>query len=456
MKIILDEKQLKSLVRLLKEQEEEDYYKISPDDYIKLMKVGYYHPNVTRIRKFKDKPLYITGNLNISNLPMTDLGNVIYIDGNLNMSYTNISKIDDSIVKGYITDYGSTRDKIRIREEERKKMLDADERREEGLWDLNNPDIDEIGLMANALFNYLVSEGKLDEMDEETKENLDIKMKELDELNIRYENEESDELYDEISSLEEEIDDIIGEYSDVYSIIPTGNYYYMKNFEIVGRRDEEYVVGVWDDAYKSAVEYEEQLIEDVGVENLSDWLISNNINYDDVESEMIEYYENEIYDYPEGYFNSDDFELTEEQEERIEELQNYIDRLEEIKNEIEDKIDNSNDEYEITKLENKIEEIESNIENAQDEIDSIEPDTEPTDGMVMEKARDMVDDIDDKISWLKEHSFELNYYVDMNGVAEDIINQDGIEILSSYGTYDEETIRTSDGKKYDFIVMRIN
>ena len=124
-KIILEVKQFRKLISILTEDENDDdeYYRISPTDYIRLLDFSGYHPKATYIKKFKGKPLYITGDLNLNGMDkLTTLGNVVYIDGNLNMTYTNISKIDDSIVKGYITDYGSTRDKIRIREEERKKI----------------------------------------------------------------------------------------------------------------------------------------------------------------------------------------------------------------------------------------------------------------------------------------------------------------------------------------------
>jgi hypothetical protein len=45
---------------------------------------------------------------------------------------------------------------MRIRREELAKEAEADERREDGEWDLDNPNIDDEGLAANALFQHLV------------------------------------------------------------------------------------------------------------------------------------------------------------------------------------------------------------------------------------------------------------------------------------------------------------
>ena len=48
----------------------------------------------------------------------------------------------------------------------------SDYRRENEDWDLNSPDLEEEGRRANALFQYLVGIGELQEYDEEDLENL--------------------------------------------------------------------------------------------------------------------------------------------------------------------------------------------------------------------------------------------------------------------------------------------
>jgi hypothetical protein len=158
-KIIIAESQAKTLIKILKEQNEGDYYELTGKQYEELLKLASYNSKVTGIKKFGGKPLYIVGDVNLSNTPTTSLGNVAVITGSLNISYTQISDISKTDVKGYVSDYGTPMEKMRIRREELKKEAEADERREDGEWDLDNPNIDDEGLAANALFQHLVSMG---------------------------------------------------------------------------------------------------------------------------------------------------------------------------------------------------------------------------------------------------------------------------------------------------------
>jgi chromosome segregation ATPase len=465
-KILLNEEQFKRLIKLLKEQDESEYYKISPEDYIELITSASFNPKVFGIKKFGGKPLYITGNLNLNGLKdMYSLGNVAYIDGNLNINNTKIASIGNTKVKGNISDYGSEMERIRIRKEELKKLDDANERREDGEWDLDNPNIDDEGLMANALFQFLVSEGKLNEMDEDTKVELQTKQQRLKELQERYDNvdgvlepEEVSPLADEIFDLEEEIEELQGDYADVYYIMPQSySYGALYYFEVVGLRNQEYMVGSYDDAYDAAVKDQEQLLDDTGLENLPSWLIEDNIDKDDIRDEMREFYEDDIRNNPDIYFDEDDFELTDEEEERKEQLENYINEMEDLKSEKEDQRDeyeHNSDEY--NELDEQIQEIESNIETAQEELDSIEPDTEPTDDMIDEKVDYYIRNTDE-IDWLKEMGYELSSYVNMTDVAKDIVESDGIGVLARYdGRYEYETVKTADGKSHEFVVMRTN
>lgn len=461
-KVILNEEQFKRLIKLLKEQNEDDeYYRMPPDEYRKLMKMAYYQADATYIKKFKGKPLYITGNLKLSDMPeMTELGNVAYIDGNLDVSRTKISDISKTIVKGYVTDWGTPIEKRRIAREEQEKKELALERKESGEWDLDNPDIDDEGLMANALYQYLVIEGELDEMDEDTKEEIESLKERIEELvqqgaELDPDSEEREELYNEIDNLQEEIDDLTNDVADVYSIIPKKyGHYEMSMFEVVGHRGKEYAVGTMAEAEKSAIEYMKQLLDDTRLEGID---LERYIDEDQVRDEMREHYEDSIRNSPESWFDSDDFQLTEEQEERKEQLENYISEMEDLKSEKEnqrDEYEHNSDEY--NELDEQIQEIESNIENAQEELDGIEPDTEPTDEMIEDKVESMVDG-EEPIDYLTNMGADLKYYVDIDEIAEDIADSDGIGIISSYdGEYDEQMVTTSDGQRHRFVVMRIN
>ena len=85
-KLTLTESELRKVIRQIVEQTEDEYYKISPEEYIELMKYGSYHGKaITKMKKFQGKPLWITGDLNLEGTPTDSLGNVAYVDGNLNI-----------------------------------------------------------------------------------------------------------------------------------------------------------------------------------------------------------------------------------------------------------------------------------------------------------------------------------------------------------------------------------
>jgi predicted nucleic acid-binding Zn-ribbon protein len=485
-KIIIDSKQFQKLVKVLKEQEEGEYYKISPQEYLDLLKMASYNPRVTGIKKFKGKPLYITGNLKLtgSDNTMSSLGNVAVVDGNLDasgvplqtlgnvkvignldISRTKISKLDGVFVKGWVHDYGTPIAAMRIRREELKKMGEAESRREDNDWGLDNPKIDMEGLAANVLFNHLVYEGDLTEIDEETKDEIKSKLEQYDEIQYRYKSikdtaskEELESLEDESIDLLNQIEELKEEGADVYSIIPSmyRSYNNTYSFEVIGLRGQEYLVGLYDDMYEAAIENTEQLLDDVGTEGLSKSLLQNNLDKKQIRSEMEEYYEDDIRESPESYFDSDDYELTDEQEERKEQLENYINEMEDLKTEKEEELENTEDEDIIADLEREIEEIEENIEKAQDELDSIVPDDEPTEEMIEKMVSKMVRGRDED-DWLEELGRDLKDYVNMRGVAEDIVDNDGIATMSSYdGKYEDVYITGPDGTKHNFVIVRTN
>ncbi len=346
-------------------------------------------------------------------------------------------------------------------------MAEAESRREDGDWELTNPNIDEEGLAANALFDHLVSEGDLDEMDNETKELINNKLERIEELTqqgvgLESDSEERDELYEEIDRIEDEIKELQENYADVYYIIPTNykSYGTLYNFEVIGLRNQEYMVGTYDDMYEAAIVNTETLLDDLGLDGINQYIIESNLNRNSIREYIEEFYDNDIRDSPESYFRQDDFELTDEQEERKEELERYINEMEDLKTEKEEELENTEDKDEKSKLEKEIEQIEENIEKAQDEFDSIEPDDEPTEEMIEEKVSYLaIRAMDNPIRWLRGvgEDDRINYFVNVRGVAEDIVDHDGIGTLSSWdGSYDDVYITGPDGTRYNFVVVRTN
>jgi DNA repair exonuclease SbcCD ATPase subunit len=171
-----------------------------------------------------------------------------------------------------------------------------------------------------------------------------------------------------------------------------------------------------------------------------DDLIEDNLDRSKIRDEMKEWYRYDITDYPEGYFDTEDYELTDEQEERKEELENQI-------NELQGQLENTEDE-------NQVADLEEQIQNLQDELDSIVVNEEPTDEMIEKKVMEYVRGRDE-VEWLKELDMDMKDYVNMKSVARDIVDHDGMGTLSSYDSdYHEVYITEPDGKRHNFVIIR--
>lgn len=455
----------KILLKVLKEQEENGYFKITPKDYLELMKLSGYHEGVTKIKKFQNKPLWITGNLDISNTPTVSLGNVAKIDGNLNINYTKIQDISGIDIKGYVSDSNTPIERKRIAAEIRKKREEAQERRESGEWDIENTD-DE-GLKANALFNWLVGQNEIEEVSDEEKEELEDLKKRYEDLNEKYDEceENCDELYDEINDIEDRMSEIEEKTNDVYNISPMKYQNYgLSTFEIIGiegLRDREYCVGTESEMDDAVREYAESYISEVGLQSFNKSFLENHIDEDYLRNYITDWITDDIWQSPESYFTDDDYKLTEEQEYRIEELQSYIEsleeyieRMEEEQNDLEGEIEDP-DEYSkrYEDIQNMIDDAESKKDEAQDELDGIEPDTEPTQEMVDEKLEERLDDImNNPILYIQDYGLDINNFVDTEKIAESLIRDEGYGLMSHYdGSYD---VISLEGE--DYYIMRTN
>jgi hypothetical protein len=171
-RIFLSENKMDRLLTLIKEQSEDEYYKISPNELIELLKLSGYHiQGVTKLPKFQGKKLWVTGSLDLSNKPIDSLGKIVHIDGNLDISNTKISNIDGVTVKHNVWDTGTPREAKREAKIFRDKKNEGEVRRTNNEWDIE--DADEIGLKANALFQYLIENGEISVLDDEEQKTLD-------------------------------------------------------------------------------------------------------------------------------------------------------------------------------------------------------------------------------------------------------------------------------------------
>jgi HPt (histidine-containing phosphotransfer) domain-containing protein len=451
-KIILTNKDLHQIVKQIKEQVEGDYYKISPEEYIQLMSLGSYHGKaITKMRKFQGKPLWITGDLNLSNTPTDSLGNIGYVEGNLNIANTKVSSIEGTNVKGWVADSNSPRERIREKQELNAKLAQQDILRDNNEWDFKNGD--ETGEKAHALFENLINNGEIDLLSDEDKEKLTILRRKLQDLEQEYEglDDNDDRAYgvqEAIDETQSEIDELEENDADVYMMYPNSRYshYGLQQFEVLipGFKNNEYSVGTQEEMDEAALQYAKNYVDDVGADGFNESFIEDYLDVDAIVNMAEEDYEYQVRDYPDSYFNDDDFELTEEQEERIAQLESQIEDLEQQKLELDSDDENYYD-YE--------EDLDNQIEALQEELDSIEVDTEPTDDMIDTKVAELVRDVRrDPLDYLKNYGLDIKEYIDEDALAQGLVDSDGWGVMNSYdGQYDSEEVN---GVTY--YIMRVN
>lgn len=451
-KIILTDKDLHQIVTRIKEQVEGDFYKISPEEYIQLMSLGSYHGKaITKMKKFQGKPLWITGDLNLADTPTDSLGNVGYIEGNLNIGRTKISSIEGTNVKGWVSDSNTPREKIREREELNAKLAEQESLRENDEWDLSNGD--EMGEKAHALFQFLENNSSIEPLSDEDKEKLTTLRIKLQELERQYEElgDNDDRVYEVQEAIDEtqsEIEELEENNVDVYMMYPQPRYthYGLTQFEVLvpGFKGEEYTVGTEEEMDDAALKYAESYIDDVGVDGFNESFIEDYIDVDDLVRMAEEDYDYQVRDYPDSYFSDSDFELTYEQEQRIEQLESQIEDLEQQKLELDSDDENYYD-YE--------EDLDNQIEALQEELDGIEVDTEPSEEMIENKVAELVRDVRrDPLDYIKNYGLNIKDYVDEDALAQGLVDSDGYGIMNGYdGQYDTEEVN---GVTY--YIMRIN
>lgn len=435
-------------------ESEDSYYKISNDEYLEMMKLSDYHgKGISKLPKFKGKPLWIVGSVDLEKTSTDSLGNVGYVEGNLNISRTNISDLGNTKVKGYISSYGTPLERKRIAAIQRGKLNEMDEYRESDEWNLSNPNIDDLGIKANALFKYMVYNRYLDSLDDKEKEKISQNKIEIEKLQTEKDNlsmddenwnEKDDELQEQIDNLQEEIDDLISDKSDIYVLYPARKQYGLQKFENLASKDEEYIVGNEDEMDDAVMDYAKSYIDDIGIDGFSQGFLQDYIDTDKLKEYFEDWWRDDIYQNPESYFSDSDFELTPEQEKRISDIESEIEDYETQQNELDPEQEDYGELYD---------DFQKLIDDLETEKDDIVPNTEPTDEMIEDVLEDRLRDLENNPNYyIKEFGMDLKQFIDEDELAKGLVASDGYGIMNSYdGTYDTENIN---GDTY--YIMRIN
>jgi len=332
----------------------------------------------------------------------------------------------------------------------------AEERRLDNWWSLDDPACPEEGLKAHALLNVLVDNADVDVMTNADRGEIARLENEIQRLQTEYDNDEvpRPELLDEISDLEDELDELTKKI-DVYNIIPTGAYYDTQEFEVIDSPEVEgrtYAVGDEDEMESSARDYVVQLIDEMGYEGFSKGFISNHIDEDAVIAYAEDLYEQDVRDSPESYIDESERLSSKEQEEEIQILK---DKISNIKSLI-DRLDSHMDEDNEDEVQERIDGLNENIEEINDEITEIEenPDGDYPEDEIEAAIESRVKDVKyDVENFMNEFGLDIENYIDKDSLVQDVVDTDGYgHTLNSYdGTADETYVQD---KLY--YVMRIN
>ena len=445
-------KLMKVLKKVLVEQAEEEYYKISPDEFQELMKLsGYHGKGLSKIKKFGGKPIWVTGDLDLSDTPTDSLGNVKYIEGTLDIRNTNISDLSGVEIKSYTWDSGTPIERRRLAAILRGKMNDAQERRQDDEWSVEGGD--DTGLKAHALYQSLVNNREIEEMDDDEREELESMKSEFEMLQKQYDelDDDNEELHNKIIELNDEIEQKESKNVDVYNLIPTQyTYYGLDSFEIIGvdgLRGSEYAVGDEYDTDRAAIDYAENYIGEVGIEGLNRHFVEDYLDTDSIENMFRDHYYDDVRDNPESYFDDSEMPTSQEQDDRKEELEDEIRQWEEKQENLDSEIEEP-EEYS-----RMYDQIQDHIDSLQEQIDDMEPDGEVTTQMVEDKVDEIVSDkMNDPADSLREWGIDIYEYIDKEELAKGLVSSDGYQIMASYdGSYDTEYVNS---KLY--YIFRIN
>lgn len=352
------------------------------------------------------------------------------------------------------------KEKEKLRKIETQRILNqkresAEERRLEGEWDLTNPNIDDIGLKAHALLNFLVDNADVTVLDEEEKADIQRIKSEIDALTAEYDNSDDvrTDLLNEIEELEDELNDY-DDRIDVYNIIPNGDFYDATQFEVINSNVDGrgYAVGTDSEMQSSCEEYVENLIDDIGYEGFHSGFARNYLDEEAIVSEAEDIYDSDVRDNPEVYLDEDDRLLSDKQEEQIEILRSRISKINVAIEDFESRMNGEDDD----EIEEKIQELKERLEEYEEEIEDIEndPDGDYPEELINEKVSDMVSNVKrDPESFLSDFGLNWNNFVNKDDFIQGVIDADGYgHTINSYdGTADEIYI-----KDQLFYVMRID
>ena len=347
-------------------------------------------------------------------------------------------------------------ERLRIQRVLQGRREEAQERRLDNWWSLDDPACPDEGLKAHALLDWLVSNNDVEAITNEDRGEIARIQNEIDRLQADYDNDEEvrGDLLDEISELEDKLDEYTSKI-DVYNIVPTGEFYDTTEFEVIDSSNVEsnkYAVGDEDEMKSSAYRYVDQLIDEIGYRGFNEGFAKGYLDEDEVISYAEDLFDDDVRQNPESYIDEEDRLLSRDQEEKIEQLRIRISQAESMIERFESEMDGENDDD----LQERIDEMNERIEELNDEIIEIEenPDGDYPEDKIEEAIENRMSDVRyDVMGFMEDFGLNWEDYIDKDEFIEGVIDADGYgHTLNGYdGNADEIKV----GDKW-YYVMRLD
>lgn len=346
-------------------------------------------------------------------------------------------------------------EKLRIQQEMRAKLDDAQDRRESGVWSGDFDDMEEMGLKAHALLKWLDDYDNIEVRQPEDNAEIIRLESEIRRLDDEYDNSEDPrpELLDQKYELEDELEELQSKI-DVYNIVPTGSYYEMTEFEVLadGYDDKVYAVGDEREVQHSAYDSLEGLIDDIGYDGFNQSFLEDYIDKDELKRYVYDFYYDDINEEPDAYLKEEDRELSVGQEEQIRIKEKTIGNLQNQIDSLEERMDGEYDD----EISEKIDELRELISDLEYEIDEIKesPEGDYPEELIEQEIKKRVDDVlYDPKGWIEDYGLDLKRFIDEEAFINGIIDTDGYgHTLNRYdGSDDEISVNGT-----TFHVMRID
>jgi hypothetical protein len=375
---------LKSIIKKVLNEQTEEWVDVTPEEYNELLQ--YVNGDGSLIKKlpqYRGKKIRINGKLKLDR-DVSNIDSIDYVNGSLDLGYSQVPYFDKSKVSGNFSYYNSKMYRLEREKILKQKREIQQELREEDEWNVENGE--RVSEETEAIFDHLVSKGIVDEGE--------------DKYNL---------------------------YKERYTHYGNGGFYTWlgKN-----KFESEWLTYPDDEIEHAAYEQLESRIDELGYETFYSHVWEDHLDDDEVRRWLYSYHEDDVRENPDVWDIKKD--LTSQQERYVE---IYEKKISNLKNKLNDQ----------SLTQEQKDQIEDEIYDSEQLIEDIKenPEGDYSEEGIEDSIQSQVDDTANHfVGFLKDMGYDSKYilqFVDIDGVCEDIISNDGYgNILNGYDGQDDE------------------